>query len=120
MSDVSFKWDNVKISTIQDNFRKGLVEMGLGVANLARDNAPYLTGALKNSVRVTTLSSKDDVYVAAGGNTGGKSVPYAHIHEVGGWTGRGHSVYIKPKHYLANALNTTLAGDWQKYFKGVA
>lgn len=120
MSSTSFKWNTAKINAIQDEFRKGLVTMGLAVANLARDNAPYKTGALKNSVRVTTLGSKDDVYVAAGGNVGGKSIPYARIQELGGYTGRGHKVHIRPKYYLRGALETTLSGDWSKYFKGVA
>lgn len=120
MSSTNFKWHDSKINAIQDEFRKGLVQMGFAVANLARDNAPYKTGALKNSVRVTTLGAKDDVYVAAGGKVGGKSIPHARIQELGGYAGRGHKLYIRPKYYLQNALRDTLRSDWSKYFKGVA
>ena len=113
-------WYEDRIAGIKDRFRKGLVEMGYAVANQARNSAPYKTGALRNSIRVTTLGSQDDVDVAAGGTVGGKSVPYARIHELGGYAGRNHSVYIAPKHYLANSLDNILRTDWTKYFKGVA
>lgn len=119
-NQVEFKWYTDKINVIQDRFRQGMVKMGYAVANKARDKAPYKTGALKNSIRVTTLGSVNDVYVAAGGSTGGKSIPYARIHELGGWTGRGYSVYIAPKHYLANSLSDILNSNWEQYFKGVA
>ena len=119
-NNTSFSWNTGAVNAIQDRFRQGLVKMGTAVANQARDTAPYKTGALRNSIRVTTLGSRDDVYVAAGGSVGGKSVPYARIHELGGWTGRNHAVYIQPKHYLANSLQNILRTDWTKYFTGVA
>lgn len=119
-SSVEFTWYQDRINAIQDRFRQGMVKMGYAVANQARDRAPYKTGALKNSVRVTNLGSVNDVYVVAGGSVGGKSIPYARIQELGGYAGRGHSVYIKPKHYLKNSLEAIVNGDWSQYFKGVA
>lgn len=37
--------------------------------------------------------------------TWGSAVPYARIHEKGGYAGRGHKAYIPPRPYLAPALN---------------
>lgn len=119
-AQTDFVWYQDRINAIKFEFRRGMFRMGTAVANSARDRAPYKTGALRNSIRVTTLGSTDDVYVAAGGSVGGKSVPYARIHELGGYAGRNHSVYIQPKHYLANSLDSVLRGDWTQYFKGVA
>lgn len=119
-SKLDFKWDYSAINGIENRFRQGLVKMGYEVANKARDRAPYKTGALSNSIRVTTLGSRDDVYVVAGGSSFGKNIPYARIHELGGYTGRGYSVYIRPKHYLSNSLAEVVNGNWSQYFKGVA
>ena len=118
-SSVTFKWDQSAISGIKTRFMRGLITMGMnGVAPKARNNAPYKTGALRNSIRVTEQDSS--VYVVAGGSVGGKTIAYARIHELGGYTGRGHSVYITAKHYLQRALDDTLREDFSKYFKGVA
>ena len=119
-SKVDFKWDYHAINGIENRFRQGLAAMGYKVANKARDKAPYKTGALSNSIRVTALGSRDDVYVVAGGSAFGRNIPYARIHELGGYAGRGHSVHIKPKHYLANSLAEVVSGNWSQYFKGVA
>lgn len=115
----TFRWDYGAVSGVQNRFRQGLVKMGYEVANKARDLAPYKTGALKNSVRVET-QGLNDVYVVAGGKVGGYNVPYARIHELGGYAGRNHSVHIVAKHYLKNALENTVRGDFSRFFKGVA
>lgn len=114
----SFKWDKTALSKIQNGFTRGLVKMGFDVANKARHRAPYKTGALANSIRVTEL--QDEVMVVAGGNFAGKTIAYARIQELGGWAGRNHSAYIKPKHYLKNGFEDIVRGDIAKYFKGVA
>lgn len=119
MSDVTFKWYDHEISAIKTRFMRGLFTMAFnGVAPKARFNAPYRSGALRNSIRVME-DGADSVVVRAGGTAAGKTVAYARIHELGGRTGRGYSVYIRPKHYLLNALNDTLREDFSKYFKGV-
>lgn len=128
-SSVDFKWNTKNVELIQRKFQIGLVKMAYAVSNQAKHNAPYKTGALKNSIRVTDKSSAtvsqgtsgvNELFVLAGGKVGGKSIAYARIHELGGYTGRNHSVYIAPKHYLANALNTVAAGGVGRFFKGVA
>lgn len=120
MSDVSVKlqWNQGAIQSIENKTIKGLVRMGYDMANLARANAPYLTGALSNSIRVE--EDANDVIVIAGGKTGGKDIRYAAIQEFGGRAGRNHSVRITGKHYMERAKDHVMAGDYlTKYFGGV-
>ena len=116
---VSMKWDKRKNQSFDDNGKKGLIRMGFDIANQARRNAPYLTGALSNSIRVE--ENADLVEVIAGGKMGGKDIRYAAIQEFGGKAGRNRSVTIRGKHYMQRALYNIMTGDYlKKYFGGVA
>lgn len=116
-SKVTFKWDKAALAKIENGFTRGLVKMGFAVASKARAKAPYDTGALVNSIRVTEKGNT--VYVAAGGKFAGKTIAYARIQELGGYAGRNHTSYIRPKHYLRGGLEEVTRGDITKYFKGV-
>lgn len=121
MSDVSvtIKWDWGEIKGIENKTAKGLVLMGYDMASIARSNAPYLTGALSNSIRVE--EDAGDVFVIAGGKMGGKDIRYAAIQEFGGYAGRNHSAKITGKHYMERAKDFVMAGDYiKKYFGGIA
>lgn len=112
---VTLKWDYSKLNSIEYQAKRGLVRMGYDIANQARRNAPYKTGALSNSIRVE--ENGDYIEVLAGGKTGGKSIPYAAIQEFGGWAGRNHSAHIIGKHYMERAKNYIMTGNYlQKYF----
>ena len=120
MSDVSVKinWNDSAIASIENKTMKGLIRMGYDMASMARSNAPYKTGALSNSIRVE--EDAGDVFVIAGGKSGGKDIRYAAIQEFGGLAGRNHSTKIVGKHYMERAKDFILAGDYiNKYFGGV-
>lgn len=55
--------------------------------------APYKTGTLRREIRALY---NENTFTA--GNE--LSMPYALIHDKGGYAGRGHKAYIKPKHYF--------------------
>ena len=116
VTSVKFSWNEHELGVLRQELTKGLVRMGYEIASRARNTAPYRSGALRNSIRVTTESGK--VYVLAGGNFAGKSIPYAAIHEYGGWTGRGHATFIPERRYMRNASDSVLRGDINQYFKG--
>lgn len=106
----TLKWDNAKISLINKNAVKGLFRMGFDIAARARYNAPYLTGALRNTIRVVD-TSENTVEVIAGGNFGGRVVPYAWIRE------QGPNRNPATEHYMENAANSIMTGDYlKKYF----
>lgn len=111
---VTIKWSNNALKTINRNTQKGLVRLGFDIAAQARRNAPYVTGALRSTIRVQEIS--DNVLdVKAGGVYGSRSVPYAWIREQG--PNRDKST----EHYMENAQKAIMSGDYmKKYFGGIA
>lgn len=112
--NITLKWDNAKIASITEKAKKGIIRMGFDIANQARRNAPYKTGALSNSIRVE--ENGDNIEVIAGGKYGGKDIRYAAIQEFGGDAGRNYSVHIIGKEYMKRAKEAIMTGDYlQKY-----
>lgn len=108
---IDLKWDNSNISLINKRAVQGLFKMGFDIASRARLNAPYVTGALRNSIRVTE-ASEDTIEVIAGGVFGGRSVPYAWIRE------QGPNRNPATEHYMENAANSIMKGDYMKKYFG--
>lgn len=107
---VDLKWNDSGISTINRKAVKGLFQMGFDIVAQARKNAPYLTGALRSTIRVQD-TSENTVEVIAGGSFGGRSVPYAWIRE------QGPNRNPATEHYMENAKNSVMVGNYmQKYF----
>ena len=107
---VTLTWDKQKIGTIEQNTVKGLFRMGFDMAAQARRNAPYVTGALRSTIRVHDIS-EDTVEVIAGGTYGGRKVDYAWIRE------QGPNRNPATEHYMENAKNAIMTGDYmRKYF----
>jgi len=112
MSDISVRisWDYKAVDTIENKTIRGLMRLGTDIASQARRNAPYLTGALRNTIRVQEVNS-NSVDVIAGGSFGGKSVPYAWIRE------QGPNRNPATEHYMENAQKLIMSGNYmQKYF----
>lgn len=110
---VSLKWDAYRISSINRNAVQGLFRMGFDIASRARVNAPYLTGALRSTIRVQE-GANNSVEVIAGGTYGGKVVNYAWKRE------QGPNRNPSTEHYMENAKNSVLVGDYlKKYFGGI-
>lgn len=114
MSDlvkVDMHWDTAKLSLINPNAVKGLFRMGYDIASQARRNAPYLTGALRNTIRVQETNKQDELEVIAGGTYVGFKVDYALKREEG--PNRDPSTV----HYMTNAKDLIMQGDYlTKYF----
>ena len=97
----------------QQQQQAGLLRFVTDVHRLAVIKAPVKNSHLRNSGRIMRIS--DGYKVRFGGTTGGFSVPYARIHEYGGWTGRGHRTYITEKKFLRGAAEQT-EKNVRKYF----
>lgn len=110
---VELDWDKRKIGYIERNTIKGLFAMGFDIAAQARRNAPYVTGALRSTIRVNEVS--DNVLeVIAGGSFGGRKVAYAWKRE------QGPNRNPATEHYMENAKNTIMTGNYmKKYFGGI-
>lgn len=111
---VKLTWDNNKISLMNENAITGLFRMGFDIAAQARRNAPYLTGALRSTIRVQETSDKNTLQVIAGGTYGGKKVDYAWIRE------QGPNRNPATEHYMENAAKSIMTGNYiKKYFGNI-
>lgn len=108
----NFQWNNAKIEQIKRGMTRGLLRMGAEIASRARSNAPVLTGALRNSIRVTT-DGNNTVYVLAGGNVGGKSIDYAYLREFV------NNKHPQTRHFMTRALDSVAQQDLRQYFKEI-
>lgn len=114
VATVDLKWNNNKISLMNINAVSGLFRMGFDIAAQARRNAPYVTGALRNTIRVHETSDANTLEVIAGGTFAGFVVDYAWIRE------QGPNRNPATEHYMENAANTIMSGDYlKKYFGGI-
>lgn len=108
---VKITFDSKAISLINKNAVSGLFKMGFDIASAARQRAPYLTGALRNTIRVVENTNENTVEVKAGGDYGGKRVDYAWIRE------QGPNRNPATEHYMENSANQIISGDYlTKYF----
>lgn len=112
VASVSFKLDNKTLAEIPQKAREGLFAMGYDIAAQARRNAPVVTGALRNSIRVEAEAY--DVYIRAGGTVvNNKRIDYAMKRE------QGPNRNPATEHYMENAKRMIMTGDYmQKYFGG--
>ena len=107
---VKFTLDRKEINLMNEKAVKGLFKMGYDVASRARENAPYLTGALRNTIRVE--EDGKDVKIIAGGTFGGIKVDYAYKRE------QGPNRDSSTEHYMENALSYVTSGDYMKKYFG--
>ena len=108
---VNLTWNNSKLSLINKNAVRGLFQMGFDIAAQARRNAPYVTGALRSTIRVQDVSN-DSVEVIAGGSFGGRVVNYAWIRE------QGPNRNKATEHYMENAQKSIMVGNYMKKYFG--
>lgn len=110
VASVKVKWDRGAIKRIDDNAMKCLFKLGFDIASQARRNAPYVTGALRGTIRVEE-AGKGEIDVIAGGTFGGRVVRYAWKRE------QGPNRNPATEHYMENAKNMIMTGNYmQKYF----
>lgn len=115
---VTFKWNSGKVAGIRREVARGMLRMGADIASRARFNAPYLTGALRNSIRVTA-DKQDTVYVLAGGQVSdkrgkrGKRIDYALMRE---FVNKAHP---GTTHYMQRAFDSVTKGNIRQYFGGI-
>lgn len=116
VADVKLKWDQKQLGIIDQRMNEGLLSLGYDIAKQARQNAPVVTSALRNSIRVEADKSNNSVEVAAGGivansSIGRRYVNYADLRE------EGPNRNPATEHYLENAQKFIMTGDYMtKYF----
>lgn len=84
----------------------------LDVLTDATQNAPYQTGTLRRSLTHRVDSSPQQAIGYVGSN-----LEYSRIQEMGGQTGRNHSTRIRPKRYLARAIDANKSKISERFRK---
>lgn len=114
---VKLTWNRQSLAEIEKHTMQGIFQMAFDIGNQARRNAPVITSALRNSIRV-----EEDgyvTYIKAGGivaqsTRGAKYVNYAMKRE------EGPNRNPATEHYMRNAMNAIMTGDYmKKYFGGI-
>lgn len=114
-NSVKFKWDKHTLAEIEQKTLDGMYMMGVDIETEAKMRAPYLTGALSDSIRTLRLDNVQQVQVVAGGVGFGHKVPYALKREYG--PNRNPTTV----HYMQNSMNKVMTGNYmQKYFGEIA
>ena len=110
---IDLTWNMKTIGAIEKSTVRGLIAMGYDIASQARRNAPYVTGALRNTIRVQEVSD-NVVEVIAGGTFGGRKVDYAWIRE------QGPNRDSSTEHYMENAQGSIMTGNYlERYFGNI-
>ena len=105
------QWNQPALNAINKHTLEGLFRLGFDIATQARKNAPYVTGALRSTIRVQETADADTLEVRAGGTYGGKVVNYAWKRE------QGPNRNPATEHYMENAQKQIMNGDYiKKYF----
>ena len=108
---VKFNVDNNAINLMNKRAVKGLFKLGYDIAAQARQRAPYVTGALRSTIRVQ--ETKDNVVeVIAGGSYGGKKVNYAWKRE------KGPNKNPATEHYMEYSAQSIMNGDYLRTYFG--
>lgn len=123
---VQVTWDKSIPKSWPSDAKKGLMSMAADVASRARLRAPYVTGALKNSIYFNPYGEDDTVEVTAGGNWAKMDNPppgafkitrfvdYAALRE------QGPNRNPATEHYMEYGLKDILNTDWQhRYFSNL-
>lgn len=111
VAKITLKWNQATFDRVHRNITQAMLKMGYAIANQAQRNAPVDTGALVNSIRVTT-DGADIVYILAGGSVGGRNIPYALRRECENNKNPGKRLYMT-RAFEQEAKNYT------KYFKDI-
>lgn len=79
--EVTIRWDVQKIKNWERKFAIGMLSLASDVANNAKNRAPYVTGALKNSIRFGTPTKVQQVRIASAAELAGLGTPDDVIEE---------------------------------------
>ena len=120
---VQIKWDYGVLGAMNKRKMEGLLTMGYDIARLARKNAPVVSGALRNSIRVEDDWRGDRIYVRAGGVVSSGTRGGVNVRRVVNYAWKremGPNRNPTTEHYMENAQKAIMTGDYLKrYFGGI-
>lgn len=120
---VEFKWNDQEIAKWPVRMKQGVFRMAFKIAGVARDKAPYVTGALSNSIHTDTTSEENAVFVIAGGPSYMSKAPantrqITRVVKYAAKREKGPNRNPATEHYMENALKDVMQGDWETTYFG--
>lgn len=125
VSDVKIEWNQQVIAEWPKRIKEGTFRMAWKIAGKARDRAPYVTGALRNSIHIDSNSEENAVMIIAGGDSYMSKPPrnarqIRRVVDYAAKREKGPNRNPATEHYMENAAKDVMSGDWQKeYFGGI-
>lgn len=117
VKSVTFSWNKDVIDKYPETIRNGLFSMAYAIRDQARMNAPVVTSALQNSIRVR--ENGNEIWVIAGGAASHGVMNGKTIYRYVDYAAKTEEKSSKP-HYMQRAQESIMSGDWmQKYFGGI-
>ena len=120
VQSVSFNWNQEAITKWPRKFLDGAFRLAYDIRNQAQENAPVITAALQNSIRV--MENGQEIWIIAGGTSSLMSFPPKNSTRTVRYVDYAAKVEKKSSkpHYMKRAQETMMSGDWmQKYFGGL-
>ena len=119
VSSVKLNLNKKALKDIDRRYKEGVFDMAMHMASQARANAPYITGALRNSIRVDRTTDETAILVRAGGIVSSGTWQGKEIRRMVNYAWKVEQKSSRP-HYMKRAQEQVMAGDWQtQFFKGV-
>lgn len=118
VKSVDISWNHRELTRINNNVMRNLFKMAFQIGNQARANAPVVTGALRNSIRIET--NGNEIWIIAGGESANGTMPGTgqRITRFVDYAAKVERHSSSP-HYMQRAQEQIMSGDWvAKYFKG--
>lgn len=125
VTDVKIEWNQQVIKEWPKRIKEGTFKMAWQIAGKARDRAPYVTGALRNSIHIDSNSEENAVMIIAGGDSYMSKPPrnarqIRRVVDYAAKREKGPNRNPTTEHYMENAAKDVMSGDWQqKYFGGL-
>lgn len=125
VSEVKIEWNKQVIKEWPKRIKEGTFKMAWQIAGKARDRAPYVTGALRNSIHIDSNAEENAVMVIAGGDSYMSKPPrnarqIRRVVDYAAKREKGPNRNPSTEHYMENAAKDVMSGDWQqKYFGGL-
>lgn len=119
VKSVDLKWNRKALGEIDERYKLAILRLGYKISERAQINAPVVTSALRNSIRVQESPTEGAILVKAGGIVSSGIKNGKQIKRYVDYAWKVEQKSSRP-HYMERAQREVMAGDWIKEcFKGI-
>lgn len=119
VKSVDLKWNRKALGEIDKRYKIAILKLGYMISERAQMNAPVVTSALRNSIRVEESPDKSAILVKAGGIVSSGTWNGVRIQRMVNYAWKVEQKSSRP-HYMERAQREVMQSDWIKEcFKGI-